>query len=139
MPPAAARSRWSAGLGPPAITDSEGDAIYAALQRREGESVMLTIALIVAAMIAVAGLELWLFWRVGERDQRRRVRTREDVDAADAEPRPAGVQPTESRPWRYPSSARRRPRHLHVRSVVVLVVLAALLAPQAAVLIDAVI
>ena len=34
---------------------------------------LLTIALILAAMIAVAALELWLFWRAGERD---------DVDAS---------------------------------------------------------
>jgi len=34
---------------------------------------LLTIALILAAMIAVAALELWLFWRLGERD---------DVDAS---------------------------------------------------------
>jgi hypothetical protein len=43
---------------------------------------LLTITLILAAMIAVAALELWLFWRLGERDDRRRVRTRAEIDAA---------------------------------------------------------
>jgi Flp pilus assembly protein TadB len=35
---------------------------------------LLTIALILAATIALAALELWLFWRLGERDDRRRIR-----------------------------------------------------------------
>lgn len=30
-----------------------------------------TIALIAAGMIVLAGLELWLFWSIGERDDRR--------------------------------------------------------------------
>lgn len=34
----------------------------------------LTIALIVMATVMLAGLELWLFWRIGERDDRRRYR-----------------------------------------------------------------
>ncbi|MGN6871574.1 MAG: hypothetical protein ACTHMY_24530 [Solirubrobacteraceae bacterium] len=46
---------------------------------------LLTIALILAATIAVAALELWLFWRVGEREKRRRGGMRADVAAADAE------------------------------------------------------
>jgi hypothetical protein len=66
-----------------AIADNEHEDIQAAPQRRGGGSVMLlTITLILAAMIAVAALELWLFWRVGERDDRRRVRIRAEIDAA---------------------------------------------------------
>jgi hypothetical protein len=37
---------------------------------------LLTIALILAAMVSLAALELWLFWRLGERDERRRTRIR---------------------------------------------------------------
>src|SRR6185312_15587488 len=77
MPPAAARSRWwSASFDSPttAISDHDHEDFSAAPQRRGGGSAMLlTIALILAAMIAVAALELWLFWRLGERD---------DVDAS---------------------------------------------------------
>jgi hypothetical protein len=32
----------------------------------------LNIALIAAGMIVLAGLELWLVWSIGERDDRRR-------------------------------------------------------------------
>ena len=35
-------------------------------------SMVLTIALILVAMIALAALELYLFWKLGERDDRRR-------------------------------------------------------------------
>ena len=42
---------------------------------------LLTIALIVAAIIAVAAFELSCFWRLGERDDRRRLRIRAEVDA----------------------------------------------------------
>ena len=34
----------------------------------------LTIALITVGMIVLAGLELWLFWSIGERDDRRQRR-----------------------------------------------------------------
>lgn len=36
----------------------------------------VTIAIIVMATIAVGAFEIWLFWRVGERDDRRRSRAR---------------------------------------------------------------
>lgn len=32
----------------------------------------LTVALIIVGTIVLAGLELWLFWSLGERDDRRR-------------------------------------------------------------------
>lgn len=35
---------------------------------------LLTIVLIVAAMIAVSTLELWLFWHMGARGERRQRR-----------------------------------------------------------------
>ena len=42
----------------------------------------LTIALILAAMIALSALELYLFWKLGERDDRRRRSPRERRDSA---------------------------------------------------------
>lgn len=33
---------------------------------------VLTIALITVGVVVLAGLELWLFWSIGERDDRRR-------------------------------------------------------------------
>lgn len=36
----------------------------------------LTITLILVAMIALAALELWFFWRLGERGDARRSRAR---------------------------------------------------------------
>lgn len=36
----------------------------------------VTIAIILVATIALAAFEIWLFWRVGERDDRRRSRAR---------------------------------------------------------------
>ncbi|MGN6871651.1 MAG: hypothetical protein ACTHMY_24915 [Solirubrobacteraceae bacterium] len=33
---------------------------------------LITIAAIVVATIALSALEVWLFWRLGERDDRRR-------------------------------------------------------------------
>ena len=35
---------------------------------------VLTIALIVTGTVVLAGLELWGFWWIGERDERRRKR-----------------------------------------------------------------
>jgi hypothetical protein len=35
---------------------------------------LITIGVILVAMIAVAALEIWLFWRLGEREDRRRAR-----------------------------------------------------------------
>lgn len=48
---------------------------------------LLTIAIILAATIALAAFELCAFWRLGERDQRRRIRARAETDAADAKER----------------------------------------------------
>lgn len=48
---------------------------------------LLTIALVLVAMIVLAAPELWLFWRLGERDERRRTRIRSEIDAAAAEKR----------------------------------------------------
>jgi hypothetical protein len=36
----------------------------------------LTITLILVAMVALVALELWFFWRLGERDDARRSRAR---------------------------------------------------------------
>lgn len=44
---------------------------------------LLTITLILVAMLALAALELWLFWRVGGRDDRRRAHRRRDVAVLD--------------------------------------------------------
>ena len=33
---------------------------------------LITIGVILAAMVAVATVEIWLFWRLGEREDRRR-------------------------------------------------------------------
>jgi hypothetical protein len=37
---------------------------------------LLTIGIILVAMIASGALEIWLFWRLGERDDRRRSQGR---------------------------------------------------------------
>ncbi len=58
---------------------------------------LLTIAVILVAMLAVAALELWLFWRMGERDDRRRSRERLNIDTADAEARAAVARSAEDR------------------------------------------
>ena len=42
---------------------------------------LVTIALIGLAMIALAALEIWLFWSVGDRDDRRRRRERPNAYA----------------------------------------------------------
>ena len=46
---------------------------------------LMTIAVIAVAMTAVAAIELWLFWRLGERDERRRSRRRAHREADHAE------------------------------------------------------
>ena len=52
---------------------------------------LLTIALILLATIAVAALEVTLFWQMGERDDRRRARERASA---------GGSQPVMRRPTR---------------------------------------
>lgn len=37
---------------------------------------LITIGAILVAMVAVAALEIWLFWRLGEREDRRRSQGR---------------------------------------------------------------
>jgi hypothetical protein len=44
---------------------------------------LVTIAVIVVVMTAMAAVELWLFWRLGERDERRRIRRQAQSDAAE--------------------------------------------------------
>jgi hypothetical protein len=39
---------------------------------------LLTITLILVAMVLLAALEIWLFWQLGERDDRRRIRKRRE-------------------------------------------------------------
>ncbi len=65
---------------------------------------LLTIALVLAATIALAALELWLFWRLGERDDRRRL------GRADAEERPTATRLPAGRRRTTGSSARLRGR-----------------------------
>ena len=43
---------------------------------------LLTITLILLAAIAIAALEIRLFWRLGERDDRRRAHERSTEDAS---------------------------------------------------------
>jgi hypothetical protein len=69
---------------------------------------LLTIALILTAMIAVAALELWLFWHLGERDERRRIRMRAEIDAADAKERRVDTRSREERHYTTGASARLR-------------------------------
>lgn len=69
---------------------------------------LLTIALIIAATIALAALELWLFWRMGDRDARRRIGMRADIPAADAEPRATGTRPGGQRGQGCPPTAQSR-------------------------------
>ena len=71
---------------------------------------LLTIVVILLAMLAVAALELWLFWRVGERDDRRRIRERLDIDTADAEARRADARSAEGRHHATAALARLRGR-----------------------------
>jgi hypothetical protein len=71
---------------------------------------LVTIALILAAMIAVAALELWLFWRLGERDDRRRIRIRAEIDAADAKERRMDARSREERHHTTAAPARLRGR-----------------------------
>jgi transcription elongation factor GreA len=113
MPTAAARARWSASLdlSTAAISDDEHEVVYAAAQLQGGGSVMLlTMALILAAMFSVAALELWAFWRLGERDERRHIRTRAVIDAADAQERCTDTRSREERPHTTGASARWRGR-----------------------------
>lgn len=59
---------------------------------------LMTIALILAATIALAALEFWLFWRMGERDERRNIDMRADIAAVDAV---ASARSTRSREERH--------------------------------------
>ena len=44
-------------------------------QRQErGLLMLITIGVILVAMIAISALEIWLFWRLGDRDRRRSQR-----------------------------------------------------------------
>ena len=71
---------------------------------------LLTIAIVLAAMIAVAALELWLFWRLGERVERRRMGMRADFAAADGETRATGKRPGKERHHTMGAPARWRGR-----------------------------
>ena len=48
--------------------------------------VVLTIALILAATVVLAALELWVFWSLGEREDRRRGAWRHPSSAHPAAP-----------------------------------------------------
>ena len=80
---------------------------------------LLTIARILAAMIALAALELWLFWRLGERDERRHIRIRAKIDAADAKEHRTDTRSREERQHTTGARARShlRPRRLGSRRV----------------------
>lgn len=71
---------------------------------------LLTIAVILVAMLAVAALEVWLFWRVGERDDRRRIGERLNIDTADAKARAADARSVEGRDHTTAALARLRGR-----------------------------
>lgn len=53
---------------------------------------VVTIAVIIVGMVVLAGIELWLFWVVGERDDRRRGVTPDLVRSREREPSPVHTQ-----------------------------------------------
>jgi hypothetical protein len=63
---------------------------------------LLTIAFILLIMVALAALELRLFWQLGERDGRRRMRehaTDDGVGPGAARPHPAAPKRPLSAAW----------------------------------------
>lgn len=46
---------------------------------------VVTMTVIVMALTAMAAAELWMFWQLGERDERRRTRMRVQGNADDAQ------------------------------------------------------
>jgi hypothetical protein len=92
---------------------------------------LLKMALFLVATIVLATIELRLFWRLGENDDRRRRRQHTDVSDARAEVCHRGIgragDPSRLSMWRR--------RHLHVRAVLALIVLSSLLVPGVAALI----
>lgn len=60
---------------------------------------LLTITLILLAAIALAALEIRLFWLLGERDDRRRARERSTEDASKPSTRRPSNRVARGRDW----------------------------------------
>ena len=63
---------------------------------------LITIGVILVATIAVAALEIWLFWRLGEREDRRRSQGRSvnrPWTGADNDVAPPQLQRPRQRAW----------------------------------------
>jgi len=63
----------------------------------------ITIVLILVAMVALAALELWLFWWLGDRSAQPGRRDQHRSSAANGAarlPRPGSRRRSRSRPWR---------------------------------------
>jgi hypothetical protein len=71
---------------------------------------LLTTIFILVVTIALAALEIWLFWQSGERDDRRRIRERHGVDSSIARTGLKDSCPTHpsSPPVKRPMSPQRR-------------------------------
>jgi cytochrome c-type biogenesis protein CcmH/NrfG len=57
---------------------------YRASRPSWGASLMLLVIAFIVATISLAALEVWLFWKLGEKDDRRRGRERPNAQASKA-------------------------------------------------------
>lgn len=67
---------------------------------------VLTIALITVGAVVLAGVELWLFWSIGERDDRRRPLRHGSRSRMAARARPAMLRQRVTMPVKRPTSLR---------------------------------